>query len=111
VIANHVFHYFSSLEYAEQNFVKMLKKSNKIVFLSGIPNLLTKDASEFNRRGILSKVEYEKKYNGLEILYFDKFFFTNIASKYLFSVIFFPHKMPNFAQNEYRFDTVFTSYK
>ena len=59
------------------------------------------------RKGLLTEKEYQLKYKGLEILYFDKRWFEVIAEKVGFSVELFKHEMPGFAQNQYRFDCVF----
>ena len=79
VLANHVFHYFPSLEYASIVLIQMLLKSNRAVALLGIPDSNTKDKSEAERRGLLSEGEYEKKYDGIGILYFHKDWISKIA--------------------------------
>jgi SAM-dependent methyltransferase len=106
VIANHVFHYFESLEYAREVINKMIDKASRSVAIYGIPNIDLKLESESMRRGLLSVEEYNKKYRGLDILYFPQNWFRQIAMDRGCSAMFYKHAMPGFAQNEFRFDCV-----
>jgi ubiquinone/menaquinone biosynthesis C-methylase UbiE len=108
VVANHVIHYFSSLTDAETVVSKMLRKAVKSVCVSGVPDVALRVESERERRGILMPDEYEAKYAGLEILYYDRKFFIELAKAYSFNVRFFDHGMPGFAQNRFRFDCLMT---
>ncbi len=108
VVANHVIHYFSSLSDAETVLTKMLRKAGKSVCVSGVPDAALRAESEQERRGILSPAEYEAKYAGLEILYFDREFFVDLAKTERFNVRFFDHDMPGFAQNRFRYDCLMT---
>jgi 2-polyprenyl-3-methyl-5-hydroxy-6-metoxy-1,4-benzoquinol methylase len=107
VIANHVIHYFDSLDYTEKVLSNMLLKASKTVFVSGVPDISLRNESEKMRRGTLSLNEYEVKYAGLKILYFERHFFEVIAKKHNFSINFLPHEMPGFAQNLFRYDIIF----
>lgn len=107
IFANHVIHYFPSLDYVLDVMNIIFLKAKRVIAISGIPNAAMKNESEKMRKGLLTDEEYELKYNGLEILYFDKGWFEVIAEKAGFSVEFFKHEMPGFAQNQYRFDCVF----
>jgi SAM-dependent methyltransferase len=106
VMANHVFHYFESFEYASEVLNKMIDKASRLVAIYGIPNVDLKKESESMRRGLLSVEEYNKKYCGLDILYFSKNWFRQIAMDRGYCAMFYDHKMPGFAQNEFRFDCV-----
>jgi SAM-dependent methyltransferase len=108
VIANHVIHYFTSLDYAAKVLLTMLKKATKTVAVSGIPDAQLKTASEVARRGLLSEAEYDLKYKGLEILYFERSWFQRLAQENGFAIQFFEHTMPGFAQNQFRYDCVMT---
>lgn len=110
VFANHVIHYFSSLTDAETVITKMLRKAAKSVCVSGVPDAALRIESEQERRGILLPEEYEQKYAGLEILYYDRKFFVELAKAYSFNVRFFDHGMPGFAQNRFRYDCLMTKY-
>jgi SAM-dependent methyltransferase len=103
-VANQVFHYFSSPEYAREVVIKMIGKTRKTVYITGIPDAALYEESEQERRGILTPEEYEKKYEGLEIQYFDREFFSKIAANQQLDCTFRSHNMPGFAQNKYRFD-------
>ncbi len=105
-IANQVFHYFPDLNYASVVLDKMILKSQKAVYISGIPDIELNAESERERRGIMTIEDYEKKYAGLEILYFNKTFFTEFAKRYQLECSFYPHNMPGFAQNRFRFDCI-----
>ena len=107
IFANHVIHYFSSLDYVSDVLNIIFTKVKRVIAISGIPNAAMKDESEKIRKGLLTDQEYELKYKGLQILYFDKGWFEVIAKKAGFSVKFLKHEMPGFAQNQYRFDCVF----
>ena len=108
VVANHVIHYFSSLNDAEIVVSKMLRKSVKAVYISGVPDADLQIESELYRRRILPTNQYKAKYAGLEILYYDRNFFVELAKAYSFNVRFFDHDMPGFAQNRFRFDCLMT---
>lgn len=111
VIANHVIHYFPSLSYAADVMNIMLGKATKAVSVSGIPDQSLKLESETMRRGLLAAEEYDFKYKGLDILYFEKAWFEKIALDNGFIIQFFNHSMPGFAQNAFRFDCLLTRIK
>jgi SAM-dependent methyltransferase len=106
VIANHVIHYFPSLAYAANVISIMLEKAIKTVSISGIPNADLRQASESARKGLLTEEEYELKYKGLEILYFEKKWFEEIAKEKGVGIKFYEHAMPGFAQNHFRYDCI-----
>ena len=60
------------------------------------------------RKGLLTKQEYELKYNGLEILYFKKKYFLKLGVENDLNIQIFDHDMPNFPQNPFRFDCLIT---
>lgn len=107
-IANHVVHYFPSLAYAERVIDIMLRKASRVVSLSGLPDEAMRQESEDARRSLLTVDEYQKKYRGLEILYFGRGWLADRAAERGFEALFFPHEMPGFAQNQFRFDCVMT---
>jgi SAM-dependent methyltransferase len=108
VIANHVFHYFSSLEYSGVVLDLMLRKARRVVAICGIPDEELKVESEIARRGLLTSDEYERKYRGLQITYYSRQWYSERASRHGFNVSFLPHAMPGFAQNLFRYDCLFT---
>lgn len=106
IIANHVIHYFPSIEYLGAVLDLMLRKASRVVSISGIPNLELMNESENSRRALLGDEEYEKKYRDLEILYLAKGWFKDYAAKHGFQAEFFDHLMPGFAQAQFRYDCV-----
>lgn len=110
VIANHVIHYFPSLDYSTAVLDLMLQKALRVVSISGIPNANLKEESESTRRGLLSLEEYESKYRGLDILYYQQNWFIELATKHGFVARFFDHEMPGFAQARFRYDCVLTKF-
>ncbi|MCX2574028.1 class I SAM-dependent methyltransferase [Pedobacter sandarakinus] len=105
IIANHVFHYFPNLEYVSAVLGTILKSGGRVL-ITAMADITFKTESEAFRRGMLTAQEYEKKYDGLDILYFSKPWILNEVQKLAPNrkVYFLPHKMPKFSQNEYRFD-------
>ena len=108
ILANHVFHYFPSKDYAKIVLEKMFLISNKVISITGLPDFNLMIESENFRRGLLSEEEYKIKYVGLDILYFSKEWFIKLADLNNYNCIFQNHTMPGFAQNKYRFDCIFT---
>jgi SAM-dependent methyltransferase len=106
-LSNHVIHYFPNHNYAAQVIGLMLKKAGRAVLINGVPDVLFKDKSESYRKGLLGDQEYKLKYEGLDLLYFSRDFFEEIALQNGVKVSFFKHNMPGFAQNEFRFDVFF----
>ena len=107
VVSFSVFFYFPSYEYAELTLNNMYKKSRKGIMILDIPNLLTQDICEKNRRGVLSEKEYEKKYNNLNHLYYSKKFFINFAKKNHHKLyVIEDQKIDNYVNNDFRFNFV-----
>lgn len=106
ILANHVFHYFPSIDYAKNVLEKMFLISNRVISITGLPNFDLKLESETFRRGLLSEDEYKIKYKGLDILYFNKEWFSKLADLNNYNCIFTNHTMPGFAQNDFRFDCI-----
>ena len=106
ILANHVFHYFPSIDYAKNVLEKMFLISNRVISINGLPNFDLKLESETFRRGLLSEDEYKIKYEGLDILYFSKEWFSKLADLNNYNCIFTNHTMPGFAQNDFRFDCI-----
>lgn len=106
VIADSVFQYFDSHEYAKQTLVRMLDKANDLVFLGEIHNEDLHDEWLDNRRKTIAN--YDERYKGLNKLFFSKSWLEDIAkqkgrriyfedihneeylnSKYIFNVYFY----------------------
>jgi cyclopropane fatty-acyl-phospholipid synthase-like methyltransferase len=105
IIANHVFHYFSSYEYVSAVLETVMKSDCKVL-ITALPDIIFKEESEAFRTGALTDQEYKEKYEGLNILYFSKAWILNEV--YRLSpkrkVFFLPNNMPKFSQSKFRFD-------
>lgn len=102
VVSNGIFQYLTT-SYAIEVVHKMLAKSNLAIGIFDIPDIRTKEASEKNRRDILSEEVYKKKYEGLEHNYYQRELFENIAREYQYNIEIFNQCIPNYAHNNYRF--------
>ena len=106
VLADSVFQYFDSLDYAKETLKKMLDKANDLVFLGEIHNADLHDEWLDNRRKTIAN--YDERYKGLNKLFFSKSWLEDIAkekgrkiyfedihneeylnSKYIFNVYFY----------------------
>lgn len=108
VLSNGVFFYFTDLNYAQQVLEKMLLKANKAVAIFDIPDLFKKEICECYRKRALPEGEYEKKYMGLDHLYFSKDWFVEIANKFGYQIEVFDQIMENYGNSKYRFNIIIT---
>jgi histidinol-phosphate/aromatic aminotransferase/cobyric acid decarboxylase-like protein/choline kinase/ubiquinone/menaquinone biosynthesis C-methylase UbiE len=104
IVANSVFFYFPDYEYSKEVLRKMINKSNKAVLVLDIPDLHQKEACENIRRGALPPGEYEKKYDGLHHLYFDKDWFHDFAKTNNCKVGMFGQIIANYGNGKFRFN-------
>lgn len=77
VMADSVFQYFSSLEYAKETLNKMLAKANDLVFLGEIHDAALYDEWLDNRRKTIA--DYDEKYKSLKKLFFSKEWLEAVA--------------------------------
>lgn len=77
VMADSVFQYFGSLEYAKQTLNKMLAKANDLVFLEEIHDAALYDEWLDNRRKTIA--DYDEKYKILKKLFFSKQWLKTVA--------------------------------
>lgn len=104
VISNSVFHYFPDREYAEYVIQKMLKKARKAVAVLEVPDLKLKEEAERVRRAALSEGEYERKYEGLNHLYYDRDWFYHVCNKVNCRVTIFDQNITRYGNNKFRFN-------
>jgi len=90
-----------------KHLIYFLKKARRSIYISGIPDINFKKEQEKYRKDSLSEQEYQNKYKGLDILYFDKKWFIDQAKSKNFTIEFYNHEMPGFAQSKFRFDCHF----
>jgi SAM-dependent methyltransferase len=82
VIANSVFLYFKDLEYAEAVIRAIVAKARRGLAILDIPDLAQREETLALRyRTAGSKAEYEKRYSGLDHLYFDRGWFVQALRK------------------------------
>ena len=79
VIANSVFFYFKDLDYAESVLRTMVDKARLGVAILDNPDLAHKERTLALRYQVAGgKAEYEKRYDGLDHLYFDRDWFARV---------------------------------
>lgn len=76
-----VFFYFPDLTYAENVLKRMFQKAKKAVVILDIPDLAKKEECEGMRRMQYPPGEYEKKYQGLNHLYYSREWFIEQSEK------------------------------
>jgi cyclopropane fatty-acyl-phospholipid synthase-like methyltransferase len=104
ILSNAVFHYFKK-DYAETVIVKMAKimKTEGAILILDVPNMETRDFLEKTRQDKLNRAEYEKKYKNYKHTYYQKEWFTELASRLNLQYEIFNSFIPNYAQAQYRF--------
>jgi trans-aconitate methyltransferase len=106
VLSNGVFHYFPNLDYARRVVERMIEKSTSVIAILDVPNAGTRAEAERARRAQLGTEVYEKKYSGLEHLYYESNWFGALANEYECEWDHFTQLIPNYVQNQFRFDVV-----
>lgn len=102
VMADSVFQYFGSLEYAADVLNKMIRKSDKAVYISEIHNVDLRDEwLEYRRK---SMEDYDRVYEGLDKLFFNKEWIINIARKNDRQVLFSQSENPEYWNSRYVFN-------
>ena len=104
VVSNGVFFYFSSHTYAKDVLSLMLKKANKGIAILEVNDFSKKEESMKLRKGYLSDEEYNKRYKGLEHLYYKKEWFLNFAKEYNLKIDIEQQNINNYTNNMYRFN-------
>lgn len=102
VFSNGVFSYFSDLEYAEAVLEKMLKKSK---YSLGILDIHDKEKQEefiAYRRKIIE--DYDKRYEGLDKLFYQKQFFIDFAAKHGLKIRFDQMDVTGYWNNDFAFN-------
>lgn len=102
VIAESVFQYFESQEYAEFVLRKMINKSEKLIYLGEIHNKEKEDElMEYRRKTIEN---YEERYKGLKKLFLSKGWIESIAKEYGKEVLFTEVNNPEYLNGKYEFN-------
>ncbi len=102
VMAESVFQYFESPEYAENVLRKMIEKSNLLTYLGEIHNKeYETELMEYRRRTI---ADYEERYKGLSKLFLRKERITEIAEEYGRKILFTEIDNPEYLNGKYEFN-------
>lgn len=102
VMADSVFQYFGSHEYADNVLNKMIAKSNKAVYVSEIHDMELKEEWLANRRK--SMENYDEIYEGLDKMFYSRDWFADIARKNNRQVIFTKGENPEYWNSQYVFN-------
>ena len=109
VLSHAVFFYFKNLEYAEKVFKNMVNISNNKIAILDVCDMdkfekyHSKRIEKFVAEGF-SKEEYEKKYEGLDHLFFEKKWFIELAKKYNLKINIMDQSYKNYGNSEFRFN-------
>jgi trans-aconitate methyltransferase len=106
VISNGVFLYFRDYSYANDVVERMIMKARKAIAILDIPDLATKIESEGARRAALPEGEYDKKYEGLNHLYYDRDWFTQFSDKYGYKIEIFDQNIKGYGNSQFRFNVI-----
>lgn len=102
VMAGAVFQYFDSLEYAETVLIKMLQKSDKIIYISELHDAELQEKWIAYRRA--SMEDYDKIYEGLGKMFYDRKWISDIAGRFGKKVIFTERNNPEYWNSKYEFN-------
>lgn len=104
VLAHGVFLYFPTLEYAAVTLRKMLEKATVSVGVFDVPDVTKKDYALELRRGHLGEEEYNRKYEGLDHLYYPREWFHETLAGTGASVEIEDQQIPGYLHNSYRYN-------
>lgn len=105
VVANSVWHYFQSLEYAGRVLQNMLETAKSAVAVLDVPNLNLAAYDVANRRAVLGKEEYDRRYAGLTHLAVAPDWFHGFGGKD-WEVKTAAQDIPEYGNNSYRFNVI-----
>lgn len=108
ILSHGVFFYFPDIKYANEVLIEIhrkLKPGGKICLMD-INDISTKQFyHETRRQNYINKEAYEKKYTGLDHLFFDKEMLRKDLQKFGFTNIsFFKHDVPAYINSKFRFN-------
>ncbi|MBE7896981.1 class I SAM-dependent methyltransferase [Paenibacillus polymyxa] len=106
VLANSVFQYFPSLEYAEEVLRLMWEKTNRLLVLLDLNDIQFAEEALRIRKGSLSLGEYEKKYAGLEHLFYDRNFAEKALKGKRFTINISNQQIKSYGNNKFRYNVV-----
>lgn len=102
VMAESVFQYFTSIDYADTVLRKMIKKSEKLVYLGEVHDAeYEEELMEYRRRTIPN---YDENYKGLKKQFYQREWIVRIAEEYGKKVIFTQVDNPQYLNGKYLFN-------
>lgn len=106
IVSHSVFHYFKDLEYAKNVIKKMLDKSKKKIAIFDINDASKKDEYHRIRIEDMTQIEYEKKYLGLEHMFYSKKWFKDLAKELNLKIVIFDQSFENYINFTLRFNVI-----
>lgn len=107
VIANSVFHYFPTAEYAKRVVHTMMTAARRAVAILDVPDTRLAAFDIAHRHKVLGKREYEKLYVGLNHLTFmPEWFEQQVSNNWSLKTL--RQDIPNYGNNPYRFNVIMT---
>lgn len=102
VMADSVFQYFGSQEYAADVLNKMIQKSDKVVYLSELHDIDFREEWLEYRRNAMDN--YDQIYEGLDKLFYSRDWISDIAQKNGRQVLFTQSENPEYWNSRYVFN-------
>lgn len=106
IVSFSVFHYFDSLDYAAQVVKGMKKAASRSVSLLDLPDVSTKWSDIQFRRSLYPEGEYERKYEGLDHLYYSRDWIADLFPSSEWSVRIENQTVPNYTNAKFRFNMI-----
>lgn len=104
VLSQGVFLYFSDQGYAEQVLSRMVEKSRRGVAVLDVSDAALESEALALRRASYDPGEYDRRYAGLEHLYFERAWFEGFAESRGLTCVIESQSMPGYLSAKYRFN-------
>ena len=104
VLAHSVFFYFPDLDYAASVLMRMIDKAKRSTAILDVPDSAHREECLAQRRRTVDAAEYDRKYSGLEHLYYDRKWFADVLRGIKVNVRVEDQSIPGYAHNPYRFN-------
>lgn len=107
VVSCGVFHYFPTLDYTRAVITRMAAKAKRAIAILDVPDLARRDEALAYRRETLGAAAYEDKYAGLEHLYFDRRWLSQVLGESgLVRTHFENQNIPGHGSSMHRFNVI-----
>lgn len=106
VLSCGTFIYFDGFDYARKVIMRMIQKAKKTIGIFDISDLALKSEAETLRREGMGAKVYDKKYRGLEHLYYPKSFFKDVARASGCKIRIFAQSIEGYQNSAYRYNVV-----